>query len=171
MSARNLTIIAACDPSGIIGKVNGLPWDRLEGDLKRFRALTLGKVVIMGRRTVDSLPKPLEGRTVIQISRAATGKSLMYNMTVPKIKDALALALSLRKDDEDVFVAGGGEIYRYLWCYASTLCLTITKDFYEGDVRVQEFVEVATGNDPQWVLVSSEELSDSFYNVYKRVNC
>lgn len=169
MSIHNLAIIAACDPSGIIGRVNGLPWKSLEGDLKRFKSLTLGKVLIMGRRTVDSLSKPLDGRRIIQVSRSATGKSLMYAMTVPKIKDALATALSLRQGDDPVWIAGGGEIYRYMWSYADTLHLTITKDFYEGDVRVQEFVEVA--HDPRWTLVSSEEFSDSFYNIYKRVNC
>src|SRR5574343_879837 len=168
MSIRNLAIIAACDPSGIIGNGNALPWKGLEGDLKRFKALTMGKVVIMGRRTVDSLPKPLEGRKIIQISRSATGKSHMYALTFPKFKDALAIAISLRQGEDPIWIAGGGEIYRYLWSYADTLHLTITKGFYEGDVRVQEFVEVATGKDPRWVLVSSEELSDSFYNVYKR---
>ncbi|MGH8801629.1 MAG: dihydrofolate reductase [Casimicrobiaceae bacterium] len=123
-----LAIIAAVARNGVIGVNGGLPW-RLPADLRRFRELTTGHSVIMGRRTWESLGRALPQRQNIVISRQAR-LTLESATVVP----SLAAALAAVAMPEPAFCIGGGELYREALARADTVFLTeIGRDF-EGDV-------------------------------------
>jgi dihydrofolate reductase len=127
-AAAPLALIAAVAANGVIGAGNELPW-RLPEDMKRFRALTIGHAVIMGRKTRESLPRPLPDRQNIVVTRD-TG----YRAPGAEIAPTLDGALALVRLPPPVFCIGGGEIYRMALARAGTLYLTeIDRDF-EGDV-------------------------------------
>ena len=113
-----LSIIAAVGENGELGKNNALLW-RLEGDLPFFKRVTMGKSVIMGRKTFCSLPKALPGRKNIVITRAAA-LNAPGAVCVPSPEAALKLC----EGEEEVFVIGGGQIYAALLPVADRLYLT-----------------------------------------------
>ncbi|MFA6311437.1 MAG: dihydrofolate reductase [Sterolibacterium sp.] len=126
-----ITLIAAVAKNRVIGAGNTLPW-RLPEDLKRFKALTLGHPIVMGRKTWESLGRPLPGRTNIVVSRngdfAAVGAQ-----RVGSVAEALTVAAATGSDE--VFIIGGAEIYRQALPFAQRLQLTeIDRDF-AGDVH------------------------------------
>jgi dihydrofolate reductase len=106
-----LVLIAAIAENGVIGKDNSLPW-HLTSDLKRFRALTMGKPMIMGRKNFQSIGRPLPGRETIVVSRdptfAAQGVHIVHT-----IEDALACAMdrATAMRAEEIILAGGSELY------------------------------------------------------------
>ena len=119
-----ITLIAACSKNRIIGNDNKLIWN-VPGDLKRFKELTSGHTILMGRKTYESIGKPLPNRRNIVLSRNTTeiNNCLVYS--------SLIEVLNLYKND--LFVIGGGEIYKQCLPYADKIELTyIDKDF-EGD--------------------------------------
>jgi dihydrofolate reductase len=127
--AGPIALIAAVAANGVIGADNGLPW-RLAEDLRRFRALTLGHAVIMGRKTWESLPHALPGRQNIVVTRQRD-----YAARDADVAGSLAEALALVRMPAPVFCIGGGELYRAAMPRASTLHLTeIARDF-PGDTR------------------------------------
>ncbi|WP_457583754.1 dihydrofolate reductase [Ensifer canadensis] len=130
-----VSLIAAVAANGVIGREGDLPW-RLPTDLKRFKALTMGKPVIMGRKTWASIGRPLPGRANIVISRSAD-YSAEGAIVVHSLEDALAAArreASLTGADE-VCVVGGGEIYRQAIGVADILHITEVPADVEGDAR------------------------------------
>ncbi len=124
-----LTLIAAVARNDVIGLDNTLPW-RLPEDLKRFKALTLGHPIIMGRKTWASLGRPLPGRTNIVVSRdpdyATEGAT-----TVRSLEQAIAVAATTGTDE--IFVIGGAEIYRQTLPLAQRLQLTEIDSDFAGD--------------------------------------
>ena len=125
-----ISLVVAASRNGVIGKDGGLPW-HISSDLKLFKQITLGKPVIMGRKTWDSLPqKPLPGRLNIVISRKAD-QSVQGAEMVHSVDDALAAA----KVDQpsEIAVIGGGEIYRLFWPLADQIYLTEVDLEVEGD--------------------------------------
>lgn len=111
-----IRLIAAVDQALAIGRGNALPW-HLPADLRRFKALTLGHAVLMGRRTWDSIGRPLPGRRNLVLSRSSgpiAGAEVLHG-----IDAALALAGS-----QPLYVIGGGEIYTQFLPMATELCLT-----------------------------------------------
>ena len=130
-----ILILAAVSENGVIGRDNALPW-RLKSDMQHFRALTLGKPVVMGRRTYLSIGKPLIGRTTIVVSRdpafAAPGV-----LVAPSLETALAAARgdALRRSADAIVVAGGADIYAQALPLASRLVITRVHRFVEGDAR------------------------------------
>jgi dihydrofolate reductase len=112
MTEPKVSIVVAVSANGVIGRDGGLPW-HLPSDLKRFKALTLGKPVIMGRKTWVSIGRPLPGRPNIVISRdvdfAAEGAIAVQSLEAA-LGEARRLAADLGVDE--VCVIGGGEIYR-----------------------------------------------------------
>lgn len=122
-------VVAAVAANGVIGARGGLPW-HLPEDLKHFRALTFGHPVIMGRRTWDSLGKPLPGRENIVVTRSRT-------LEVPGASTAASLeaALALCSRSALAFVIGGGELYTAALRYAEVLVLTEIQRDFEGDAR------------------------------------
>lgn len=130
-----LVLVAAVAKNGVIGRAGALPW-RLPGDLKHFRERTWGRPMIMGRKTWNSIGKPLPGRRSIVVTRdrgfAAPGAEV-----APDIEAAIALARRLAADmaAPDVAVIGGGEIYRATIDRAARLAITEVDLSPEGDAH------------------------------------
>lgn len=147
-----ISIIVAAAENGVIGNGGVMPW-RMPSDLKRFRALTIGKPVVMGRKTFQSLPKALDGRDNIVISRdpsfAADGAE-----TVASLDQALILAKdhATRRGGDEVVVIGGGEIYAAALPLADRVYLTRIKATPAGDTTFPD-LEPAL-----WHLVSQEPI-------------
>lgn len=137
-----LSLIVAMDRRGLIGKQGDLPW-RFSEDLKHFKRETLGHVVVMGRKTFESIGRPLPGRTNVVVSRKgfeAPEGVLVFG----SLDEALAHAHAL---DEKPFVIGGGALYEAALPHATEIVLTEVDGDYEGDTYFPEippdFVEVA----------------------------
>ena len=125
--AKGLTIIVAAGEDNAIGKDNDLIW-HLSNDLKRFKALTSGHHIIMGRKTFESFPKPLPNRTHVVITR-------QKNYQVPKgviVVNSLEAAIEKTKPDDQPFIIGGGEIYAQAMGVANFLELTRVHASFEG---------------------------------------
>jgi dihydrofolate reductase len=134
MTKPYITLIAAVSENGVIGRDLDMPW-KLSTDLKRFKALTMGKPMIMGRKTFLSVgERPLPGRPHIIISRNPD-----YHPQGVDVVTSLEAALSLAKDKaqalgvDEIFVAGGGEIYRQAMPFADQLSVTHVDVSLEGD--------------------------------------
>ena len=125
-----ITLVAAVAANGVIGRDGGLPW-RLPADLAHFKRLTLGHVLVMGRRTYDSIGRPLPGRTTIVVTRQPdwTADGVVVAASV---EEALATA---RRLDDDVFVVGGAAIYAEAMRVADRMVLTHVEGEYDGDRR------------------------------------
>jgi dihydrofolate reductase len=133
IAAPALVLVAAVADNGVIGRGGGLPW-RLKSDLRNFRAITMGKPVVMGRKTYLSIGKPLAGRTNIVVSRnrdfAAPGI-----VVASSIELALAVARgdALRRGADAAAVIGGAELYAHLIGSADRLVITHVHLRPEGD--------------------------------------
>jgi|ERR1051326_71549 dihydrofolate reductase len=118
-----ITLIFAAADNGVIGKAGAIPW-RIPDDMKRFKALTMGKRVVMGRKTWESLPKkPLPGRDNIVISRDANFQAEGATV-ISRLEDALA---------GEAMVIGGAEIYRAALPFATRIELTEVHGAFDGD--------------------------------------
>ncbi|MEH3146662.1 MAG: dihydrofolate reductase [Methylobacterium frigidaeris] len=124
---RTISIIVAVAENGVIGRDNALVW-RLRSDLRRFRSLTMGKPVIMGRRTWDAIGRPLPGRRVIVMTRDR-GWSSLDVVTAVSWDDALRQA----GDVSEVMIAGGSEIYGLALPQADRIYLTRVSASPDGD--------------------------------------
>jgi dihydrofolate reductase len=125
-----ITLVLAMAENGVIGRNGAIPW-RIADDMKRFKALTVGKTVVMGRKTWDSLPrKPLVDRINIVVTRQP-GWSADGAVTASSFEDALDKA----KNAADVMVIGGGEIYRQALARADRIELTEVHRAFEGDAH------------------------------------
>jgi dihydrofolate reductase len=131
----NIVLVAAIAENGVIGRGNALPW-RLKSDMQRFRALTMGKPVVMGRKTYLSIGKPLHGRTTIVVSRDH-GFDAPGIVVAPSIDAALAAARgdALRRNVGTVIVAGGAEIYAQAMPLATELVITHVHKRVDGDTQ------------------------------------
>lgn len=128
-----LSLIAAMDRQRLIGRNNALPW-RLPEDLRHFKATTLGRPVIMGRKTWESLGRPLPGRRNIVVSR-----NTAYRPDGGELAASLEAALALAGDAEEVFVIGGAELYRQALPLAQRLYLTEIDASHTGDAWFPAF--------------------------------
>nr|AIA11751.1 Dihydrofolate reductase [uncultured bacterium] len=124
-----ISLIVAVSDNGVIGKDNQLLW-RLPDDLKRFKQLTLGHPMIMGRKTFESIGKPLPGRTSIVVTRN-TSVEIEGAMVVHSLEDALAEARKI--EASEVFIIGGGELYTQAQHLADRLYVTEVHSAFEGD--------------------------------------
>lgn len=129
-----ISFIWAMDKNRVIGKDNQLPW-HLPEDLKFFKKSTMGHPVAMGRKTHESIGRPLPGRENIIITRNEQYES--ENCTV--FHSAEEFVDFCKKKDEEVFVIGGAEIFRQLFPYADKLYLTVINEEFEGDTFFPEF--------------------------------
>jgi len=151
-----VSIIAAQAENGIIGRGGQLPW-RLKADLRRFKKLTLGHTIIMGRKTWESIGRPLPGRRMIVISRQLGYQAEGVDV-VTSLEDALALAQSA--GEEEAFVIGGAEIYRLALAKADRLYITLVLAEVDGDTKFPE-VEWET-----WTRIDSESCDADAENEY-----
>ena len=130
-----LSLIVAMAENGVIGRGDALPW-RIPEDLKHFKSITMGKPIIMGRRTWDSLGRILPGRPHIVLSRdpnfAVDGVSSAHSL-----EDALTIAESLT--EHEIMIIGGAEIYRAALCYVNCIYLTEIHRSISGDTFFPPF--------------------------------
>lgn len=134
--------------NGVIGRDNALPW-RLPEDLKRFRALTMGHHIVMGRRTWESIGRPLPGRSMIVVTRDPS-----YAAPGCAVAHSLAEAIALAGDDSEIFVIGGAELYREALAIAHRLYITEIQADFAGDAWFPGF------DRRTWIEVSREPGSD-----------
>lgn len=140
-----ISLLVAMDQSRGIGINNGLPW-HLSADLKRFKSLTMGHHMIMGRRTYESIGIPLSGRTTIIVTHDPDYHAqgcLVSN----SIEEALALAEA--RGEEEAFIIGGGEIFSQVLAHADRIYLTQVHAQVEADAFFPEF------NEQQWTEVEA----------------
>ena len=130
-----IALVVAVAENGVIGRDGQLPW-RLPSDLKRFRKLTLGKPMIMGRKTYDSIGKPLDGRDTIVVTRQPDFHPPGVHH-VASVEEALALGqeLAARRGAHEVTVVGGEEIFRLVLARADRIYLTKVHAAPAGDTR------------------------------------
>ncbi|MFZ1813929.1 MAG: dihydrofolate reductase [Rhizobiaceae bacterium] len=167
-----LALVVAMADNGIIGAEGGLPW-RLPSDLKRFKATTMGKPIVMGRKTWESIGKPLPGRINIVISRDPDFRAVGADV-VRSLDDAITLA-SVRArclaGIQEVCVIGGGQIYMEAMPLADRLYVTHVKARPNGDTSFPEI------DATQWAPVRREEIersakdsADMQFTIYQRRN-
>jgi dihydrofolate reductase len=127
-----VSLLVAATENEVIGRDQGMPW-HLPDDLKHFKALTLGKPVLMGRKTFDSIGKPLPGRTNLVLTRVA-------NWTVPGTTAVPDLDAALREAGAaaELVVAGGAQVYALALPRASRIYLTRIHAVIEGDTRLPD---------------------------------
>jgi len=124
-----LSVIVAVAENGVIGKDNRLPW-HIPADLRYFKEITLGKPVIMGRKTYQSIGKPLPGRANLVVSRDPTWRAEGV-LSATSLDDAL----DKLQGDAEIFVIGGASLFAEALRRAQRLYLTEVHRAYEGDVR------------------------------------
>nr|AIA17737.1 Dihydrofolate reductase [uncultured bacterium] len=135
-----ISIVVAIAANNAIGKDNQLLW-RLPNDLKHFKQITSGHTIIMGRKTYDSVGKPLPNRRNIVITR--------QNMNIEgcEVVNSLDAALALCANEPEVFIVGGAEIYKQAMPLTDTIYLTIVHQSFEGDtyfpeIKANEWIEI-----------------------------
>ena len=139
-----ISIIVAVAQNGIIGGDNSLLWHITE-DLQRFTAITTGHPVVMGRKTFESLGRPLPKRRNVVITRQDD-----FTAEGVEVVHSLEEAVALFGPQEEVFIIGGGEIYRQAMDIADRLYITVVHHDYQGDTRFPEIDEKT------WARTSSE---------------
>jgi dihydrofolate reductase len=150
--------IAAVAANGVIGTGSDIPW-RISADWQRFKALTMGNVLIMGRKTYDSIGRSLPGRTTFVITRDRMWRGDGVR-AVPFLDEALDQAMLL--DPEIIYVAGGGEIYRAAWDRLTGLEITEVDQCPEGAVTFPDI-------DPdEWIETSREPRDGYSFVSYRR---
>lgn len=159
-----ISFIVAMDSQRVIGKENQLPW-HLPADLKFFKKVTMGHPIVMGRKTHESIGKPLPGRENVIVTRnkdyASDGCIVLHTIE--------ELLQYVEEKKEEVFVIGGAELFTVMFPYADRLYLTQIEHEFEGDVYFPEF------HKDEWIRISHEKgikdeknPYDYFFNVYER---
>ena len=129
---RQVAVIAAMARNRVIGINNTLPW-HLPEDLKHFKALTMGHHIIMGRKTYESIGRPLPGRTTVIVTRDPN-----YRMAGCLVAHSPEQAIALCGDDAEIFFVGGAELYRQVLPLADCLYITEIQAEYSGDAEFPE---------------------------------
>ncbi|MFE5318731.1 dihydrofolate reductase [Paenibacillus sp. NPDC056579] len=128
-----ISLIAAVDKNNVIGQDKDIPWT-IPGEQRRFKELTLGRTIIMGRKTYDSIGKPLPGRNTIVVSRSHHIEAERCT-TVTSLQDALQTV----QEENEVFIAGGGQLYAEALPYADKIYLTVIDHEFEGNIYFPAF--------------------------------
>jgi dihydrofolate reductase len=163
-----IVFVVAVAENGIIGAKGGMPW-RLKSDMARFKALTIGKPVVMGRKTFESLPRPLPGRTNIVITRDADYRAAGAVVTTSSANAyEIARGDALRRSVAEIAVIGGAEIYRQWLDRADRLEITEVHARPDGDtvfdIDKAEWEEVARVRHP----AGRDDSADFSYVTYRR---
>jgi dihydrofolate reductase len=154
-----VTIVAAVARNGVIGVDGGLPW-RLPDDLRRFKALTLGHVLVMGRKTYESIGYPLPGRATVVVTRSGQWEPGSAEVRVAAgVPEAIAVATAI---DDEVFVVGGAQVYAAALPLTDRLELTLVDAEPEGDTA---FPDVDWED---WLELRREEGDGVAYVTYER---
>ncbi|MFD2828022.1 dihydrofolate reductase [Leeuwenhoekiella polynyae] len=142
-----IILIAAAAENNALGKDNDLVW-HLPDDFKRFKKLTSHHPIIMGRKTFETFPKPLPNRKHIVITRKTNYEAPDEIVVVNSLEDAIN---TVKKEDETLFIIGGGEIYKLALDQATHIELTRVHETFEADAFFPEIDE------DKWELINSEE--------------
>jgi dihydrofolate reductase len=153
-------MIVAMADNNVIGKNNDMPW-HLPADLAYFKKITLGKPIIMGRKTFESIGRPLPGRRNIIISRDKSYQAMGIDV-VNSVEQALALVNGSDENNavDEIMVIGGGAIYRHCLAQADRLYVTHIKANIEGDTQFPDY------DDGTWLKVNSEVRLSDDKNLY-----
>ena len=127
-----LSLIAAMSENRVIGAGNRIPWS-IPSDLKRFSEITMGHPVIFGRKTFESIGRPLEGRKNIILTEQRD-----YHAAGASVVHSLAEALDLCRSEDEVFICGGGPLYQEAISRADRIYLTVVHGVYAGDTFFPE---------------------------------
>ena len=125
-----LSIIVAISQNGIIGREMDLPW-HISADLKRFKALTMGHHIVMGRKTYESIGRLLPGRTTVIITRQSD-----YHIPGAIVVNSIDEAMAVAADDLETFIVGGSQIYNLALPLVDTLYITRVHADVDGDTRL-----------------------------------
>ncbi|HXF17732.1 MAG TPA: dihydrofolate reductase [Burkholderiales bacterium] len=148
MPTPRISIIVAMARNGVIGANNALPW-HLSADLKRFRALTMGHHIVMGRRTFESIGRVLPGRISVVVTRNPEFRHAGV-LTAPSLSEAIERS----SDDTEIFIIGGAAIFRDALPVATRIHATELALDYEGDTFFPAFDRT------QWRETSAEPFSE-----------
>ncbi|TQR20703.1 dihydrofolate reductase [Psychrobacillus vulpis] len=141
-----ISLIVAHDPNRVIGLDNKMPW-HIPGDLAYFKAKTMNKAIVMGRKTFESIGRVLPGRKNIIITRNTT-----YKIEGAEVVSTIEAAIDLAKDfHEEVMIIGGEQIFRAVLPIADRLYITIIQDIFEGDTFFPPY------SNEEWGLVDTTE--------------
>jgi len=124
-----ISMVVAMDAKGVIGRDNGLPW-HLPADLQHFKRTTMGKPILMGRKTHESIGRSLPGRTNIVITRDSG-----YQADGCVVVHSIDAALEAAGDQDEIMVIGGAEFYRQVLPRTDTIYLTRIHESFDGDTR------------------------------------
>ena len=149
-----LSLIAAMDKNRLIGKDNNLPW-HLPADLMHFKTVTMDKPILMGRKTYDSIGRPLPGRTNIVLTRSAD-----VQIEGVIVVNSLDEAISAVADSEELMVIGGSSIYELLLPKAQRLYLSFVDGDFEGDAWFPKFDE------SEWEITETKTQAPDEKNVH-----
>lgn len=141
----SVSLIVAMERNGVIGRDGSLPW-HLSSDLKRFKLLTMGHHIIMGRKTFESIGRLLPGRTTIVVTRQAE-----FDAAGAIVTHNLSDAISAAADDDEAFIIGGAEIYQQALPLVDRIYLTEVDMDIAGDARFPEF------DRKEWTVINSSE--------------
>jgi dihydrofolate reductase len=153
-SEMKLSIIAAMAGNRVIGRNNRLPW-KLPADLKRFKTLTMGHYLLVGRKTYESIGRPLPGRTMVVITRQEN-----YASSGVCVAHSFEEALQMAAGNEEIFIAGGAQIYEQALPRADRLYLTRIHGAFQGDTYFPRFDE------SKWRLISRTDREADEENSY-----
>jgi dihydrofolate reductase len=149
-----INIIVAMSRNRVIGDNNTLIW-KLPNDMKRFKEMTTGNIVIMGRKTFESIGRPLPNRLNVVVTRNEEWSRPDLLTT-----NSLESALNLSSEGKEVFIIGGGDIYKQSLKFANRIYLTVIDEDFEGDTTFPELGE-------EWVKVSRKDFQPDEKNNYK----
>ncbi len=152
-----ISLIVAMDERGGIGKNNRLPW-HLQSDLKRFRQLTMGHHIVMGRKTYETIGRPLPGRVMMVVTRkkvyAPAGCLVLHSLEA-------AIDLAMDKDESELFIIGGGEIYKQAIGLADKIYLTTVQTDVNADIFFPKF------DLEKWKIVACESIAQNENDDYR----
>jgi dihydrofolate reductase len=152
-----ISLIVAMDEKGGIGKNNQLPW-YLPGDLRRFKKLTMGHHLVMGRKTYETIGRPLPGRKMVVVTRQSN-----YSAPDCSIVHSIEKAIKLAKDhhEQELFIIGGGELFMQTIALANKIYLTTVHTDTFADVQ---FPDIDCN---QWIVLDSEVTPQSVTDQYE----
>ena len=150
-----LSIVVAMDSNRLIGKDNGLPW-HLPADLAFFKKLTTGNTILMGRKTFDSIGRPLPNRRNIVITRNAD-----IEITGCEVVNSIEKALSLVQSETEVMVIGGAKLYQQILPIADRLYITQIEGEFDGDAYFPSY------NEAEWSQISIDSREPDENNHHK----
>lgn len=146
-----ISMIAAMAANRVIGKDNDMPW-HLPADLKHFKSVTMGKPIIMGRKTYQSIGRALPGRRNIVLTRDP-----QFNVPDADVVAGPQQAMALVADCDEVMVIGGGMVYQQFLPYADYLYLTFIQAEIEGDTQFPDYTQAANWQEASRIIYPMDE--------------